>query len=142
MTTRPQRKNESNGVEYYFTNNEHFERMIEGDQFLSHQIFINDKGNVWHYGISKTDFDENQAFIMTPGEVKNLNEFQRNGCFVVYLDIPRAIRESRLPIREDNNDSIQRRLDADDVDFQNFEDYDLKLTDPEFDIDVVWSLMN
>ena len=141
-TTRPQRKGEKNGFEYTFTDNEHFERMVEGDQFLVWQSFKNDVGNLWYYGISKYDFDENQAFIMTPGELSKLNEFQRKSSFVVYLDIDRSVRESRLPIREDNNDSIQRRLNADEIDFCDYRDYDLKLTDPDFDVDVVWSLMN
>ena len=141
-TTRPQRKNEKNGLEYTFTDNKHFERMIEGDQFIAWQTFKNDAGNIWYYGVSKHDFEENQAFIMTPGEISNLNEYQRKSAFVVYLDIDRSVRESRLPIREDNNDSIKRRLDADEIDFEKFRDYDLKLTDPEFDVDVVWTLMN
>lgn len=140
-TTRPRRKNEVENIDYHFTSNDHFQRMIEGDQFLVHQTFTNDKGDFWYYGISKVDFDQNQSFIMTPGEVSKLNEYQRQGCFIVYLDIDRQVRESRLPIREDNNDSIQRRLDADDIDFSGFSNYDLKITDPEFDVDVVWSLM-
>ena len=51
-------------------------------------------------------------------------------CFVVYLDIDRSVRESRLLGRQDKNDSITRRLDADDIDFQSYNDYDLKITDP------------
>jgi hypothetical protein len=33
---------------------------------------------------------------MTPGEFKDVSEDSRKGCFVVYLDIDRGIRESRL----------------------------------------------
>ena len=66
----------------------------------------------------------------------------RKSCFVVYLDIDRNIRESRLLGRQDKNDSITRRLDADDVDFQDYKDYDLKITDPEFSADDVYDLMD
>ena len=66
----------------------------------------------------------------------------RKGCFVVYLDIDRDIRESRLLGRQDKNDSITRRLDADDIDFGSFKDYDLKITDPEFLADDVYDLMD
>ena len=66
----------------------------------------------------------------------------RKGCFVVYLDIDRRVRESRLLGRQDKNDSITRRLDADDIDFQEYKDYDLKITDPEFSSDDVYDLMD
>ena len=47
-------------------------------------------------------------------------------------------RENRILKRNDDNDSVIRRLDADEIDFQNFKDYDLKITDPEFEsIDII-----
>ena len=57
------------------------------------------------------------------------------GCFVVYLDIDRPTRENRIKGRGDKNDSVQRRLDADEEDFKNYDDYDLRVTDPEFTAD-------
>jgi guanylate kinase len=71
-----------------------------------------------------------------------LTKDQRKGCFVVYLDIDRSIRESRLHNREDKNDSIKRRLDADEIDFKDFGDYDLRITDPEFTAEDIWDLMD
>ena len=79
---------------------------------------------------------------MTPGEISQIDEITRKGCFVVYLDIDRSIREKRIIKRNDNNDSVIRRLDADDLDFLGFKDYDLKITDPEFDVESIISLMN
>jgi guanylate kinase len=79
---------------------------------------------------------------MTPGEFNNLTPEMRKGCFVVYLDIDRRVRESRLLGRQDKNDSISRRLDADDIDFQEYKDYDLKITDHEFSSDDVYDLMD
>ena len=72
----------------------------------------------WHYGLSKSEFNKAQAFIMTPGEIKQIDEVTRKGCFVVYLDIDRSVRESRISGRNDNNDSVKRRLDADEIDFK------------------------
>ena len=140
-TTRPKRNNETNDVEYHFTDDATFLKMKSDNQFAVSEQFSNHKGDVWNYGISNEDFGQAQAFIMTPGEIAQLDEEVRKGCFVVYLDIDRSIRESRLPIREDNNDSIQRRLDADEKDFKKFHSYDLKITDPEFEVDMVWDLM-
>jgi guanylate kinase len=79
---------------------------------------------------------------MTPGEFSNINKELRKECFVVYLDIDRVTRESRILGRQDKNDSITRRLDADEVDFKDFKDYDLRITDPEFEAEDVYDLMD
>jgi guanylate kinase len=104
----------------------------------------NSNEETWYYGITREEFDNAQIFIMTPGEYNSLSlsEEQRKSCFVVYLDISRNIRESRLYNREDKNDSIKRRLDSDDIDFMGFKDYDLKITDPEFTADDIYDLMS
>ena len=137
VTTRPKRKNEIEGVNYYFKTLNQFESL----DLLVSQDFFNDKGELWKYGILKEDFNNSQAFILTPGEVIQLTPEVRKNCFVVFLDIDRSIRESRISNRQDQNDSIKRRLDADEIDFKNFTDYDLKITDPEFDVDSILSLM-
>ena len=137
VTTRPKRKNEVEGVNYYFKTLNQFESL----DLLVSQDFFNDKGELWKYGILKEDFNNSQAFILTPGEVRQLTPEVRKKCFVVFLDIERSIRESRISNRQDHNDSIKRRLDADEIDFKDFRDYDLKITDPEFDVDSILSLM-
>ena len=137
VTTRPKRKNEVEGVNYYFKTLNQFESL----DLLVSQDFFNDKGELWKYGILKEDFNNSQAFILTPGEVRQLTPEVRKNCFVVFLDIERSIRESRISNRQDHNDSIKRRLDADEIDFKDFKDYDLKITDPEFDVDSILSLM-
>lgn len=144
-TTRPQRKFEVQSVTYNFTDNTEFQSLLENNQFICHQSFqVTPEGRepeTWHYGLTKEEFDKAQAFIMTPGELKQLDPEVRKGCFVVYLDINREIREKRISGRNDNNDSVKRRLDADEIDFQDFNDYDLKITDPDFEVDLVLSLM-
>ena len=146
ITTRPQRKNEIQGITYNFVSESDFLQSINENKFLAYQKFNvtpeNKEPETWYYGITLQEFNESQVFIMTPGEFKNLTPEMRKGCFVVYLDIDRGIRESRLFGREDKNDSIKRRLDADDIDFYKFKDYDLKITDPEFSADDVYDLMD
>ena len=138
VTTRPQRSQEEDGVNYKFSTNALFEKM----DLIVKQDFTNDKGDLWKYGILKEDFDNSQVFIMTPGELSQIDETTRKSCFVVYLDISREVREYRILDRNDQNDSVKRRLDADDIDFKNYLDYDLKITDPDFDVETVLSLMS
>jgi len=145
-TTRPKRKLEKQGVNYNFVNESEFFKAIKDNKFLTYQKFeVEPEGSnpeTWYYGITIEEFERAQVFQMTPGEFVDINKEQREKCFVVYLDIDRPIRESRLHIREDKNDSVTRRLNADELDFKYFTDWDLKITDPEFDADGVYSLMD
>ena len=138
VTSRPKRENETDGVTYHFKTLEDFNNL----DLIVTQDFFNDKKELWKYGILKEDFNNSQAFIMTPGELNQIDPIIRKKCFVVYLDIDRKVRESRIMRRNDNNDSIIRRLEADELDFSNFRDYDLKITDPEFEVDDIISLMD
>ena len=139
-TTRPQRKLETNGQEYFFIQNSDFESMLESSQILTYQKF-DIFGSLWYYAISKDNFNDNQVFIMTPYELSCLKSEIRKGCFVVYLDIDINIRRKRISGRNDNSDSVERRLAADEEDFRDFKDYDLKISDPDFEIDMVYDLM-
>ena len=146
MTTRPQRKHEIQWVTYEFVADWTFKEKIDNDEFLVYQTFeVTPEGKdpeTWYYGITKEEFEKSQVFIMTPGEFENITPEVRKGCFVVYLDIDRDTRESRILGRQDKNDSVTRRLDADEIDFQNFKDYDLRITDPDFEAEDVYDLMD
>jgi len=147
-TTRPKRTREEQGREYNFVSRNEFERAINNNEMIAHQLFtvtpLNSEPEEWYYGLSKKDFNDSQVVIMTPGEYDLLNfeEVDRKELFVVYLNIDRQTREDRLYNREDKMDSIKRRLDADDVDFSNFKDYDLMVRDPEFSSEDIYNLMD
>jgi len=119
ITTRPKRKGEINGKDYTFISNERFIELIESREMTTHQKFtIN--GEDWYYGISKENIENNDIFIMTPYEMRQISDFISK-FKIIYLDIDREIRKRRIAKREDINDSIERRLDADDLDFLKFE---------------------
>jgi guanylate kinase len=141
-TTRPKRNHENDGVDYNFITESSFINGLNNNEFKVYEIHMNDKSESWYYGIDNQNFENNQVFIMTPGELKFLSEEDRTKCFVVYLDIDRATRKSRILERMDSNDSVERRLETDERDFEKLIDYDLRLTDPEFDAEIVYDLMN
>jgi guanylate kinase len=144
-TTRPKRKFEKQGITYQFISNFKFSKLLKEDKFFTHQEFLvtpeNSNPETWHYGITKEEFDNSQIFIVTPFELSNMHPNDRKKCFIIYLDIDRKVRESRIIKREDKNDSIMRRMDSDDIDFFGFSGYDLRITDPEFTADEVYDLM-
>ena len=140
FTTRPKRQNEKDEVDYSFITEEEFESLKESDNIKVYQSFrIGDV--IWNYGITKENFDSNQLFIMTPHELSQLSDKELPECFVVYIDIDIQTRKNRLIKRNDNNDSIERRLLADEEDFKDFNYYDLKITDPDFDAQSIYDLM-
>lgn len=140
LTTRPRRSFEVDGVDYIFTTNDNFNTLLEKDEILTYQSF-EIGSDIWHYAITKKNFYENQLFIMTPYEISLLSEVDRKNCFVVYLNIDEEIRRKRVTKRKDMNDSINRRFLADEEDFKDFNDYDTHITDPEFDVELIYDLM-
>jgi guanylate kinase len=125
-TSRPPRDNEVYGVDYHFLTKEVFEDMIEKDMFYEHVSF-----NGWHYGTSREQFDTDDVFIMTPSGISLLSAEDRNNSFIIYLDIPLVVRRERLMLRNDA-DKVDRRLEADQIDFADFTDFDMRVTNESF----------
>lgn len=127
-TTRPPRPGEVDGKDYYFIDEAEFKDLIEQGFFYEHVTFNN-----WYYGTSKEQwYETDDIFIMTPSGVSKLHAADRKHSFIIYIDIPIEIRRERLRGRNDNNDSIERRIQADERDFEKFTDFDIKLTDHNF----------
>ena len=140
FTTRPKRELEVDGREYNFITTDEFHKLKESDRIKVYQSFLI-KGQDWFYGITKENFNNNQAFIMTPAEISQIPSEELMKCFVVYLDISMEVRRSRIKNRNDDNDSVERRLSADEIDFADFKKYDLKISDPDFEPSWIYDLM-
>lgn len=129
-TTRPPREEEQHGLDYFFVTEEQFLEKVDADEWYEFVVF-----NGWYYGTTREQFyTQGAVFIMTPSGLAHLSETDRAESLVVYFDIPEEIRETRMQYRRGNADSIQRRLVADRADFNSFTNYDVKVTDPGFNI--------
>jgi guanylate kinase len=137
ITTRPIREHEKDGLDYHFLKEDEYNILYENDLIKVYQKFKINK-QTWHYAITKKSFDDSNVFIMTPEELTFLSKEERKKCFVVFLDIEEKIRRKRISKRNDNSDSIDRRILADRIDFKYFRDYDMKINDPEFEIKMVY----
>lgn len=140
ITTRPKRSLEVDGVDYKFLINESFNKLKDENKIKFYQKFVIEEVD-WFYAVDSENFENNQLFIVTPNEIEQLSSKDRRKCFVVYLDIPEDVRRSRITRRNDNNDSVERRIQSDKEDFKDFIDYDLRIVDSEFDIEMVYDLM-
>jgi guanylate kinase len=141
FTTRPIRLNEKQGEDYDYIDFNLYVELHKNNKIKTHQSFIINNVN-WYYGITKENWHNNQVFIMTTEELNQIPESDRKNCFVVYLKIDKSIREKRILERNDSNDSVKRRIEADEKDFEGFKDYDLCITDEEFEPEMVYELMN
>lgn len=137
-TTRPKRDNEVDGEVYNFISLDKFMEMESNGEFYEYEKFLGD----WYYGSTVNDWDNCNLFIKTVGGVNQIREEDRSSCFVVFLDIDEKIRYERLLERNDNNDSLLRRMESDSNDFNGFEDFDLKISDESFDPEMVYELMD
>jgi guanylate kinase len=127
-TTRPPRPGEIDGKDYYFLDESEFKDLIDQGFFYEYVTF-----NGWYYGTSKGQwYETDDIFIMTPSGINKLHAADRKSSFIIYIDIPVEIRRERLSNRNDNNDSIERRIQADERDFEHFTDYDIRITDHNF----------
>lgn len=127
-TTRPPRQGEIDGRDYYFIDEAEFKDLIEQNFFYEHVSF-----NGWYYGTSREQWlKTDDVFIMTPSGISKLHAADRKTSFIIYIDIPIDIRRERLGGRKDANDAIERRIQADERDFEGFTDFDIRITDHNF----------
>jgi guanylate kinase len=130
-TTRPPREGEVHGQDYWFMTKEEFEEMIEKDMWYEHVQF-----NGWYYGTTKEQFyGDCNLFIMTPVGLSHVSDKDRGESAVIYFDMPEEVRRVRMIARQGNADSVDRRIEADRIDFENFDDYDFAIKNPDYRVD-------
>jgi guanylate kinase len=126
-TTRPARPGEVEGKDYYFLSPEICRSMQAGGKFYELIDF-----NGWSYGTTNEQFQTDDIFIMTPTGLSHLSAEERKTSFVIFFDIDETIRKERLEQRVMPGHSVEARLQADRELFEGFNDYDLRITNPDF----------
>jgi guanylate kinase len=125
-TTRPPRTGEIEGKDYFFLSEEKFKEMIANNEFYEHVSFNN-----WYYGTTNKQFYNDDVFIMTPHGLSCVKPEDRKNSFVIFFDMKEGIRRRRLMERSDA-DSVDRRLIADNLDFEGFKDFDIVVKNHDF----------
>ena len=136
FTTRPPREGEIPGYTYHFVSEHEFQNLLLGEQLHEYVVF-----NGWRYATGKVSWHYSDVFIMTPSGVSQLLRKDREKCTIVYFDINLNTRRERLELRSDA-DVVTRRLLSDDIDFSNYMDFDIRVTNPEYNADQLYSLIN
>lgn len=139
-TTRPIRPTED-GSEYHFVSDEEFDSI--SNNLMSVQSF-----NGWKYGFDINEALNSDVMIFSPANFFSINFSSDIRCrdlyqnsIIVYLDIDEDTRRERLSKRYiggKEDDSLERRLQADKKDFEYFDNIDrIHLGENEED-ELVW----
>lgn len=108
-TSRPPRKNESHGVDYYFYNKDEFEKKISNGDFLE---YVENFGN--YYGTCLESIKNslnigNSIIVLDDKGAIKMKELLKSQAVTIYLDIPVDIMEKRMNFRNDDPASMITR---------------------------------
>ena len=129
-TTRPVRDTET-GDEYHFVSEYEYKKMERRGDFISSNFYA-----IGWYGVSFYELMNSDVAILSPANVKDLYTKFRDTCensTIIYLDLPDDVRRERLEHRylTRTDDSLERRMEADEKDFKDFHLFDVRLTSVE-----------
>lgn len=134
-TTRPPRRSEKHGREYFFVSREEFAEMVREDDFLEHADVF---GNL--YGTSRTFLREAERAghdLLLDIDVQGAEQIKRKipeAVRIFILPPDRQTLEDRLRNRSlDAEDVIQRRLATATREIENYANYDYILVNDRLD---------
>ena len=127
-TTRPMRKGETEGVEYYFIDDTEFFR--RGTDFVEQRIYHTkvkengvEKEATWRYGIERTELEKDDYLIVIVDSVgyKELKNYVGNNKIVpIFISAPQEELKARALARGDLEAEVDRRLKDDYERFMDF----------------------
>lgn len=126
VTTRPKRKGEKNGIDYWFITQDEYNQKLNNKEFIEAAIYNN-----WCYGVTKNEIADNKTFVSTPHGLRTLKKYIKNNnlenklkIISVYLKVDRVSRLISLLSRdgEKNIEESIRRNQTDVGQYDGIED--------------------
>ena len=126
-TTRKPRSNEIDGIDYYFTSKVEFEKLIKENNFYEHaEIFGN------YYGTSKKlvkklhEQNYDIVFDIDWQGTKKLSQYKELKLIKIFILPPDKdeLKKRLLKRNQDNNHTVDKRLEQYESDIQHWSDYD------------------
>ena len=125
-TTRAARSNEVDGVDYYFVDNEEFQKLIKEKKFYEYaKIFEN------YYGTLKENVDNNIKkndilFDIDWQGTKQLSKFTNLKLVKIYLitDNKEELKKRLIKRNQNTEQEVNNRFNAFDEDVKHWHDYD------------------
>lgn len=121
-TTRPKREGEIEGKNYYYISGEEFGQKVLNGEMLEATCF-----NEWFYGTDINSLDQRKVNIgvFNPEALESLMTNKDLCVVTLYVNASDKERMLRQLNRETNPDvyEVMRRFKADDIDFEDFDNY-------------------
>lgn len=115
-TTRPQRKGEKHGLNYYFISEYEFAEKIQKGLMLEFKRY-----GEYLYGLPLSELSYSSVVVVEPSGYKHLKNSRFNVCGC-YLYCDEDIRRQRMLDRGDDPETVEERISNDKEWFQGMED--------------------
>ena len=112
-TTREKRKNEVDGVDYFFVSKERFLEMIKEGRFVE---FTSYNGN--YYGSTKDQIVKDKCVVIDPEGLRSYIALNDPSIMTFFLEATEQTRHDRMIFRGDDFDKIESRIANDRVAFR------------------------
>lgn len=123
-TTRPPRDiYEIDGLTYHFISEEEFLQKEEDNFFAETTSYDVTNGETWYYGSAIEDLTDDKVFIANPEGLKKIKKLDNINPVIFYIIADDEIIWNRLRQRGDDSSEARRRLNADDEDFTDINNY-------------------
>ena len=135
-TTRKPRSNEIDGVDYHFVSKDKFENLIKENKFYEYaKIFDN------YYGTSKQSVnklhEENYdvVFDIDWQGTKQLSKYKELNLIKIFILPPnkKELKNRLINRNQDNNQTVEKRLNQYENDIQHWSDYDYVLINQDLE---------
>lgn len=111
-TTRPMRVGEVQDIDYHFISQASFEEKYQQHFFLE-TVYYNQN----YYGTAYSDLSEDKVVIIEKEGLKKYIAHAREKIVIIFIRCSKPIRRLRMVGRLDEPDCIEKRLQSDDVVF-------------------------
>lgn len=133
-TTRPMRKGEVNGKDYFFVTKSEFEQMLMDNKFVEHTIY-----NENLYGSTKDQIAPNTCVVIDPAGLRAYIALNDKSIVTFFLDTTEETRYKRMMLRGDDPKLAKKRIIHDRSAFRpdNIADVDLHVDSENFNVEEV-----
>ena len=135
-TTRKPRSNEIDGVDYHFVSKDKFENLIKENKFYEYaKIFDN------YYGTSKQSVNKlhkenyDVVFDIDWQGTKQLSKYKELNLIKIFILPPnkKELKNRLINRNQDNNQTVEKRLNQYENDIQHWSDYDYVLINQDLE---------
>lgn len=122
-TTRPPRSGEKDGVAYHFISKDEFFKKLANGFFIESTAYNVASGEKWYYGTAKEDLTDDSVIIMNPDGLRVIRRMKEVNTVSFLIEADDDIRWQRLAKRGDDIEEIYRRINADEKDFYEIDNF-------------------